>query len=237
MPPGRSYQLVLTGIEADLVAGRLLVGGKLPAERTLAERYGVSRASVREAVRIMEALGVVRTAVGSGPEAGATITAEPAAPIGAALRWHLASSSLPVHDIVGARVLIEAWAVAEAAGAGHPELPDAAALLDRMDRELSAAEFLALDAKFHVTLAECAGNTVISAIMAAMRTGIESYVTSALTRIEDWPAMADRLRSEHRDILAAIQTAQPALAAERVTAHIQGFYLAAGLAASPDDQS
>lgn len=231
----RSYQVVLTGVEADLAAGRLSVGSKLPAERTLADQYQVSRASVREAVRILEALGMVRTAVGSGPDAGATITAEPAAPIGAALRWHLASRHLPVADIVGARVLIESWAVANAADpARHADLDSAAVLLAAMDREeLTPGQFLALDAEFHVALAACAGNAVIAAIMTAMRTGIETYVTEALGRITDWPAMADRLRAEHRQILAAVADGASESAAALVTDHIEGFYRSAGMSPQP----
>ena len=111
----RSYQTVLARIEADLAAGRLEVGGRLPGERVLAERYAVSRSSVREAIRVLEAMGLIRTATGSGPEAGATLIADPAAPIGSAIRWHLTSRHLPVADIVTTRVLIEAWALREAA--------------------------------------------------------------------------------------------------------------------------
>ncbi|BAS10771.1 exu regulon transcriptional regulator [Arthrobacter sp. Hiyo4] len=66
----RTHQLVLTWIEKQLSDGQLSVGGRLPAERTLAEQLAVSRTSVREAIRILEAMGVVRAGVGSGPEAG-----------------------------------------------------------------------------------------------------------------------------------------------------------------------
>ncbi len=234
MAVARSYQLVLAGVEADLAAGRLGVGGKLPAERALAQRYRVSRASVREAVRILEALGVVRTAVGSGPDAGATITAEPAAPIGSALRWHLASRHLPVADIVGARVLIESWAVAHAADREHREgMAAAEMVLDEMDAPaLTPDQFLVLDAKFHITLADCAGNALIAAIMAAMRTGIETYVAAGLDQVADWDAIAARLRAEHRAILAAVLNGRATEASTLVTDHIFGFYVTAGLSGS-----
>lgn len=230
----KSYQVVLAGIEADLRAGRLSVGQKLTGERALAERFAVSRSSVREAVRILEALGVVRTGVGSGPDAGATITAEPASPIAAALTWHLASRHLPVSDIVGARLLIERWAVREAADGADPvALAPAVRLVDQMDDEtLDAAAFLALDTRFHVSLAEAAGNVVIAAVMSAMRTAIEAYVTAAVGRIDDWPAMARRLTAEHRDLLTAVTDGRGADAEAAVCAHITGFYRATGLAGS-----
>jgi GntR family transcriptional regulator, transcriptional repressor for pyruvate dehydrogenase complex len=111
----KNYELVLSRVEADLAAGRLRLGGRLPGERSLAEQLGISRPSVREAVRVLEAMGIVRTATGSGPEAGAVIVAEPAAPLTALLRLHLATNHLPMGDIVQTRVLLESWTAREAA--------------------------------------------------------------------------------------------------------------------------
>ena len=233
MTAPRTYQVVLARIEEDLVAGKIGVGGRLPGERILAERYGVSRASVREAIKVLEAMGMIRTATGSGPEAGAVIIAEPAAPIAMALRWHLASSHLPVSDIVGARVLIESWSVAGAANRAAEagiDLGPAVALLDAMDApDLPRSEFLALDADFHVVLAELAGNIVVSAVMTAMRQGIHAYVTAAVDRVADWPAMASRLRAEHRGILDLVSRGEGVKASSVVTAHINGFYADTGV--------
>src|SRR5664279_6016877 len=111
----RTHELVLARIERDLSAGRLAVGDRLPAERTLAAELGVSRASVREAIRVLEAMGIVRTAVGSGSEAGAVIVADPSAALTAALRLHLATSHFLIADVVATRVLLESWAVQIAA--------------------------------------------------------------------------------------------------------------------------
>jgi GntR family transcriptional repressor for pyruvate dehydrogenase complex len=229
----RSYQSVLLRIEADLAAGRLEVGGRLPGERVLAERYGVSRPSVREAIRVLEAMGLIRTAAGSGPDAGAVLISDPAAPIGAALRWHLASRHLPVGDIVTSRVLIESWALQEAAtraAAGRLDLATARSLLLEMDGPgLGATEFLALDTRFHIELAQLAGNAVITAIMAAMREGIEGYVTRAVAGLADWPAMMTLLRLQHTGMLEAVAAGRSAEAAALVAAHIEGFYEATGV--------
>ncbi len=229
----RSYQTVLARIEADLAAGRLEVGGRLPGERVLAERYAVSRSSVREAIRVLEAMGLIRTATGSGPEAGATLIADPAAPIGSAIRWHLTSRHLPVADIVTTRVLIEAWALREAARrqqSGPADLTGVRKLLFAMEApDLPASQFLVLDTRFHVALAELAGNSVIAAIMSAMREGIESYVTEAVAGMLDWPAMATLLRSQHSAMLEAVAGGRPDLAATLVTDHIHGFYAATGV--------
>ena len=91
----RAHELVLERIERDLSNGTLALGDRLPGERTLAEGLSVSRSSVREAIRVLEAMGVVRTAVGSGPESGAIVSADPAVSIGSALRLHIATKFLP----------------------------------------------------------------------------------------------------------------------------------------------
>lgn len=226
----RAYQEVLARIEEDLLSGRIDVGGRLPPERALALRYQVSRASIREAIKVLEAMGVIRTGVGSGPDAGAVVIADPSAPIGAALRWHLASRHLPVGDLVGARVLIESWAAQTAAGGPPEALAAARDLLQAMENTgLTAEQFLELDTRFHVALAEAAGNGVITAIMQAMRHGIRAYVTEAVSRLPDWPAMAARLRIEHRQVLDAIDTGDGRRAADAVSAHINGFYADTGV--------
>lgn len=229
--PVRTHEIVLARIEADLTAGRWGLGERLPAERALAEELGVSRPSVREALRVLEAMGIVRTAVGSGPDAGATVIDRPAAGLGAAVRLHVASGTLVVRDVVETRVLLETWAVgqaaAKAAGAG---LAEAVALLDAMDDpSLDAARFRELDAAFHVELVRLAGNTLVEAVMTGLRGAIESYVAAGTERLEDWPRTAVRLRAEHRAILDAVANGDAAGAVVAVREHIEGFYREAGL--------
>jgi DNA-binding FadR family transcriptional regulator len=65
----RAWEIVLAHIEADLLEGRLGPGDRLPGERALAADLGVGRSSVREAIRVLEVLGLIRTATGSGPSA------------------------------------------------------------------------------------------------------------------------------------------------------------------------
>ena len=226
----RTHQLVLSWIEDQLSAGRLAVGGRLPAERSLAEQLKVSRTSVREAIRILEAMGVVRAGVGSGPEAGTVVISDPTAALGSALRLHVATQHLPVADIVETRVLLESWAAAKARH-DAPELGEAAALLEAMDgpEGLAVNEFLALDVRFHLALANAAGNAVVSAMMGSLREAIQEYAADLTANLPDWEATASRLRSEHHAILAAVRKGDGVLAAELVAAHIEGYYQEAGL--------
>jgi GntR family transcriptional repressor for pyruvate dehydrogenase complex len=228
--PMRTHQLVLSWIEAELSEGRLTVGGRLPAERTLAEQLKVSRTSVREAIRILEAMGVVRAGVGSGPEAGTVVISDPTSALGSALRLHVATQHLPVADIVETRVLLESWAASKASPKA-PELEAAGSLLEEMAAGgLDVDEFLALDIRFHLALADAAGNAVVSAMMGSLRESIQRYAAQLTSNLPDWEATASRLKAEHREILAAIRNGDGDRAAQLVAAHIEGYYTEAGLA-------
>ncbi len=226
----RTHEIVLRHVEGELAAGRLQVGNRLPGERILAEDLGVSRGSVREGIRVLEAMGIIRTAVGSGPDAGAIVVADTSAGMTSALRLHLASSSLPVADVVSTRVLLESWSVREAARRRDwKQLDEAARLLDAMDdTALPVEDFLRLDAGFHVALARATGNAVVAAIMTSLRGAIHRYVLGAAPSGTDWPATARRLRRQHRNVLAAVRSGDGDRAARLVTRHIEGFYRASG---------
>src|SRR4051794_33217012 len=105
--PTRAYTVVLDWIEDQLRSGEISLGDKLPSERILAEQFGISRASVREAIRILDVMGLVRSSTGSGPAAGAVVISEASAALAWALRMHVATRPLPIKDLVQTRLLLE----------------------------------------------------------------------------------------------------------------------------------
>lgn len=223
----RAWQAVLTTIEGWLLDGRLSPGDHLPPERTLAAELSVGRSSVREALRVLEALGLIRTATGSGPSAGAIIVATPRGGMSALLRLQVAAQGFVVTDIVHTRLLLESGIVEELAASPHPAqaLGAGLTLLDAMDEpSLPSAEFLALDTRFHLALAEATGNAVVTAMMAGLRDSIESYVRAGSAALPDWRATAARLRGEHRAIAAAVARGAGARAVRLVREHITGYY-------------
>jgi len=111
----RSYSIILETFERRLRLGELRVGDKLPSERELAARHGISRPSVREGLRVLNALGLIRSSTGSGPKSGAIIISEPSDALSWALRMHIATRSLPVKDVVSTRLLLEGPAARAAA--------------------------------------------------------------------------------------------------------------------------
>lgn len=234
--PARAWRVVLEKIEGDLLGGALAPGDHLPPERELAATLGVGRSSVREALRVLDALGLIRTATGSGPTAGAVVIATPGGAMATLLRLQVAAHGFPLDDVVRTRLILETAvvdAVARAsarAGATATLLADAHATLDAMEATgLAPAEFLALDAQFHQALAEASGNTVVAAMMAGLRQSVESYVTAGAARITDWPGTAVNLRAQHRGIVAAIEQGDAAGARRLIEQHITGYYAHAGL--------
>jgi DNA-binding FadR family transcriptional regulator len=221
----RAWQAVLEHVERKLLDGELAPGDRLPGERQLAADLGVGRSSVREALRVLEVLGLIRTHAGSGPTSGAIIIATPGGGMSALMRLQVAASGFPVADIVATRLLLETHVAADLAAASAPDLAAAERLLDAMDDPaLDPAEFLALDAAFHLALAEASGNQVVTATMAGLRSGIEGYALAGQGRIADWAATSARLRAEHRGVLDAIRAADATAARSRIHDHISGYY-------------
>lgn len=234
-PSARAWQIVLERIETDLLDGTLRPGDRLSPERELAATLGVGRSSVREALRVLEVMGLIRTGTGSGPTSGAIIIATPQGGMSALLRLQVAAQGFPLDDVVSTRLVLESAVVHALAGDPARSTDAARAVVDAMDADdLTPTEFLALDAQLHLALAEASGNVVIAAMMAGLRTAIESYVQQGAAGIRDWDATAARLRREHHAILDAVESGDADLARTLVHEHITGYYAQAGLARSTD---
>ncbi|WP_374238524.1 FadR/GntR family transcriptional regulator [Kocuria rosea] len=226
----RTYTVVLDWLEERLRSGEISVGDKLPGERQLAEEFAISRASVREAIRILDAMGLVRSSTGSGPSAGAIVISEPSAALAWALRMHVATRSLPVRDLVQTRLLLETQSAREAAAA--PDTPErtatlehAAALVAAMDDPgLPDERFHAHDAEFHVLLSSLAGNLVVGTIMSSLRQATIGYVQETVARLEDWPRVRRTLQQQHHEILRAFRERRSEDAATALREHITWFF-------------
>lgn len=225
--PARAWRVVLEKIETDLLGGKLGPGDRLPSERDLVAQLGVGRSSVREALRVLEVMGLIRTATGSGPNAGAIVVARPTGGMQALLKLQVAAQGFAITDVVDTRLLLEEWVAGNLAAAEH-DLTSAREALVAMDAAaLTPADFLALDAQFHVALAEASGNVVVAAMMSGLRSSIEDYVLEGATRIPDWDGTIERLRREHHELVAAIDEGRVDDARTTVHDHITGYYASA----------
>ena len=220
----RSHELVLDQIEEQILAGALRVGDRLPGERNLASQLQVSRSAVREAIRILEAQGVVRSTVGSGKDAGTVVSAMPSQALTRLLRLHVALANFPILDVIDARVMLErSSATLAAENASSEDLEAMRAALDGMERpDVSQGAFNDFDTAFHVAIAEASGNRLVADMTIALRNSMRRPILHALRALgSDWERVADQLRADHRAVLAAIEAEDGALAAERVDHHIR----------------
>jgi GntR family transcriptional repressor for pyruvate dehydrogenase complex len=220
----RAFEEILFELERAIVSSDLSAGDRLPPERELAARFKVSRTSVREALRVLEALGLV--SVRRGADNGATLLERPQNALEPLFRFHLALQHVSVDDLIGFRKVIESWTAEAAAQLRlEPHLTEAAAALERMEAaELDAPDFLALDFEFHLAIACGAGNPFAPLVFAASRGAIEKFMLEGVLRVRDWPAVRRRLTREHRSILEAVSAGDGASASRLMSRHIARFY-------------
>lgn len=229
----RTYEQLMAQIEEQLRSGSLHADDRLPSERALAEALGISRPSLRETLRVLEALGIVE--VRRGAEGGAFLRGDAGDAFARLLTMQVALGQFSTHDILRTRVALESWSCAEAAR--HASADDHAALtgiLDAMDAVVadetsSSAEFNRLDATFHTRIAQSAGNALTTHLMQSLRTAIEHQMVAAYARLTDWRLTVVIVRREHREILAAIERHDPDAAARLVEEHITSFYSTHGV--------
>ena len=165
VPPGRLSRHVVDRFRALLATGELEPGDRLPPERELADRFGVGRGSVREALRELEILGLVEARHGAGTYVRAVDSRELMAPF----RSVVALSPAAVDDVVEFRRLFEPQVAALAATNADD---DGRALLQQAlrhyDRALGAGAAVDADVDFHEAVARCAGNPLVLAVHHAL---------------------------------------------------------------------
>jgi GntR family transcriptional repressor for pyruvate dehydrogenase complex len=207
----RLYEQLVEQILAYIESAGLVPGDLLPAERDLAERLGVSRATLAQALVALEVLGVIDVQHGTG----AVLARRPSvASVIKGLREH--QSRLP--EIVEARSTLEVKLAALAAERRSEEdLAAIDAALESMAAEIGAGERGAHgDELFHQAVTGAAHSAVLAQLMAVIAEMILE------TRIESLgqPGRPDQSLASHRTIADAIRAQDPAGAAAAMLAHI-----------------
>jgi len=222
----RTYELVLDRIEEQISSGRLRAGDRLPPERELAAALGVSRVAVREAMRVLQAMGLITQGTGSGRDAGTILTAAPAEALTRLIRMHVLVASVGSEDLVRARVTLERESARLAAdhadAADHAQLAELLATMERPD--VGVEEFNDADTAFHVAIARASGNSLVAELTTALRNAMRTTLLGILTREPDFARTAARLGQEHRAIHDALLAGEGVRAGDLVAAHIEGFY-------------
>jgi DNA-binding FadR family transcriptional regulator len=202
-------------LKAMIVSGRLRPGDRLPREADLAHDLGVSRNSLREAVRALSLVRVLDVRQGDGTY---VTSLEPALLMDAlAFVVEFQRDSQVMHYLEVRRVLEPAAAAMAARRITPQEATDLRRHAAGALPDLPVEELVSNDLEFHRRIASIAGNPVLAAL-------IES-VTGPTTRARVWRGLTQddahrRTLTEHLGIVDALERHEPEIAAARSLAHV-----------------
>ena len=221
----RAFEDVIQQIEEAILDGRLAVGDRLPSERELAEAFQVSRPSVREALRVLEAFGILSARRGVGSDSGSVVRGDGHHGLANTLRLHVSLLRIPLTDLLEIREALDTWSFRGAATTASPEaLAGLARLVDQMEAALDPEVFLERDTEFHVSIAKMSGNAVAPLFTEALREAISRQILGAFRDLADWPSEHAWLVAEHRRLVAAIRSGEAESAAGAASDHVRDFY-------------
>ncbi len=214
----KAYEQVYDQLRDLIIRGELARGERLPGEIVLARQFGVSRGTVREALRALAAHNLVRTS--KGASGGTFVTLPTVDHISAFLQANIGllseTNDVTLEEFLEARRLLEGFAARRCA-LRHTEA-DLKRLRATMVQagELSAEEQFHYNKEFHSVLLDGAGNTLLR--IAAQP--IFSVLQTNLRRDALSPSFGEHVEHDHRTILAAIERGDGDAAAAEMDRHL-----------------
>ena len=202
----RLSQGVVKELLGAIRIGQFKPGERLPSERQLAEDFGVSRASVREGLRILELMETIEVRQGRG----AVVLAPTRQPSGQPLRRWLDSHQGEVIELLEVREALESAAAALAASREASEIHPVLEASDELDAIVNA------DVQFHKHVADRSGNDVLAGLVDELNGVLEAsrYAMFAI------PGRRERSHRDHLSIARAINKRKPVEAAAAMRRHI-----------------
>jgi GntR family transcriptional repressor for pyruvate dehydrogenase complex len=209
----KTYEIVAERLLGLISSRHLGPGDAVPAERELVELYGVGRSSIREALRMLESKGVIRSRGN-----GSFTVAEFGNTLNNSLDFLLSVDEADYGELFEVRRILEGEAAALAASRRREEdVAEMAAEIAAMEKGLGSEEgFITADLRFHLTIAKASGNRLIAHLMDAIRSLLQRSLSSAY-HIPGSPEGAVVL---HRLILEAIAAGRPEEARQRMQEHV-----------------
>lgn len=205
---------IVNTIAGLMMRGIWRPGDMIPSENELAQRFGVGRSTIREALKSFVVLGVIEARAGEG-----SFVREPTSDIlSGAFRWGLLLGERNIGDLVNVRLLVETDCARRAATSRTPE--DVARLRDingRMaDSDINQGAFMARDNEFHIEIARIAGNVLLQNISSTIQAMVGIWYPSTYYQQE----IKSLTMSEHAAVVDAIAAANSEGAAEAMQEHI-----------------
>lgn len=214
---GRISGMIVDQIRSLIRGGQLRPGDHLPAERELAARFGVSRVTMRDALRVLESTGLIEIRVGA--RGGAFITRPSGTKLGQGITDMLTMSSLSAAEITEARMVFELSIVdLVCERATDEDLEALSKICDRSDTAVLAGRYsVDLSAEFHVRLARCAHNRALDLIVGSFNGPLRASLFEAHSGA---PALSAVGVKDHRELLDAIRKRDAKQANSIMTVHL-----------------
>jgi GntR family transcriptional repressor for pyruvate dehydrogenase complex len=212
----RLYEQIVQQIEESILKGDLKPGDQLPAERDLAQRFGVSRTAVREAVKALREKGLVEAYSGRGTfiTDGTSQAVRQSLDLMAKIGQPEGSTHLAeVRAILEPE--IAALAALRAQESDLAVLREAVAVMDRAQKDPDA--YIEADLDFHLALGEAASNPLILSLIDS----IVGLLREQRLRIFNVPGGPERGQFHHKRILEAMERRDPDKAREAMRAHLE----------------
>ena len=200
---------------SQVIGGAWKPSKKIPSERQLGEQLRVGRASLREALKALEIMGMIETRLGDG-----TYVCKRSDFFSRPLLWAIASSSeADARELIEARLLIEVELAGLAAEHANAEnLNELTAQLDRMIKaKKSPAEFVQADVNFHLAIGKAAANSILMNALHLIRNLLQQWIVSAV----HVAGVPDKACAQHKRILQAIRNNDGAGARQEMRKHLQ----------------
>jgi len=212
----RLYEQIVQQIEDSVLNGTLKEGDQLPAERELAQQFGVSRTAVREAIKALHEKGLVD----AFPGRGTFITSGNSNSMRQSLDRILKSGQPDgAAHLVEIREILEpeiaALAAARADDQDLATMREAVSVMDNARHDVDA--YIEADLDFHLALAEAAGNPFILSLIDSI-VGLLREQRVRIFYVHDGP---ERGQVHHKRILDAMERRDPRGAREAMQAHLQ----------------
>jgi DNA-binding FadR family transcriptional regulator len=214
---GRVSQVIVDQIRLLVRDGKLVPGDRLPSERDLCERFGVSRVTVREALRVLESSGLVEIRVGA--RGGAFVTTPSSHRLGEGFADLLSLSRVTAAEVTEARKVFELGILPMVIErATEADIAELFALVDEADGAQRRATYtMSMSAAFHTRVAACTHNAAIEMIVRSFHGPLLMSLREAQTVA---PLMGRKGVREHRQYVEAIRERDIETARTVMTAHL-----------------
>jgi DNA-binding FadR family transcriptional regulator len=212
----RASSAIADQIRAAIVSGQLGAGERLPPERELAEQFGVSRVTVRDALRGLEAMGLIEVRVGA--RGGAFVTVPSGALVGQAISDMMMMQAVSPEDVVEARLAVELGTVTIACSrATDEDLAGLRRLCESAREQVAAKTYTReLSWEFHALLAAATHNAAIEGLTQSFRSSLSMHPI----RTREGGRAFQRTVDEHERILDALERRDGAAARLEMATHL-----------------